>query len=139
MREYLVAIALILACPSGDKAQRQTKFTKYGYGVTTCETWLTTPPPSDAGMLQWTLGYLTATGYYTATMWNTLLKSSPEIARAASKYCGQHPASQLCQSDGIKDTDSNAVAAWLNQYCKQHPLDDLETASRGLIDALGAK
>jgi hypothetical protein len=89
-------------------------------------------------MLQWTLGYLTAASY-TATMWNTVLKSSPELSKAAAKYCRQHPANQLCQSERFKDTDSNTVAGWLNQYCKQHPSDDLETASRRFIDGLSGK
>jgi hypothetical protein len=88
-------------------------------------------------MLQWTLGYVTAAGYYTAAIWNSLLDANPDLATFLSTYCSQQPAARLCRNQLVKKTDADAISAWLNLYCRDHPIDDLETANRALVESLG--
>ncbi len=131
----IVLIACLLLSVPGT-AQRQTSYVVYGHGLTSCGKWLATPSPDDAAMLQWALGYVTAGGYYSAIVWNAVLDTSPELASAAKTYCAANRGEPFCQSQLVKATDSSAISAWLNQYCQTHPLEDLEDASRSLLEEL---
>jgi len=130
-----VCLAILLLVPVN--AQRQTSFMVYGHGLTSCGKWLATPSPDDTEMLQWVLGYVTAAGFQSANFWNALLDSSPEIANQAKTYCASNRGAALCQSQLVRNTDSSAISAWLNQHCKEHPLQDLEDAAKTLVDELG--
>jgi hypothetical protein len=36
----------------------------------------------------------------------------------------------------LRQTDSDAIAAWLDNYCQAHPLDQLDVAADHLVDAI---
>jgi HdeA/HdeB family len=137
-RSLLVVVAVLLLSLRSD-GQQQTTFEKYGSANTTCGTWLTTSGPSHDAMLEWTLGYLTAAGYYTAAIWNGLLAANTPLATELSDYCKRQPDARLCTNQLIKKTDPDAISSWLNGYCGDHRSQDLETASRALVESLGDK
>jgi hypothetical protein len=36
----------------------------------------------------------------------------------------------------LKETDSDAISAWVDNYCKEHPLDDISEAAAALVREL---
>lgn len=48
---------------------------------------------------------------------------------SSAGYYGQQP----------KETDSQAIDAWVDDYCTKNPLENLNSAARELVDALRAK
>jgi hypothetical protein len=36
----------------------------------------------------------------------------------------------------LRDTDPDAVAAWVDNYCREHPLEKLQVAAASLVDEL---
>jgi len=36
----------------------------------------------------------------------------------------------------LRETDSDAVAAWVDKYCREHPLNDISDAAASLVDEL---
>jgi hypothetical protein len=81
----------------------------YGSGARSCGTWL-----EDRGNsilhnteLSWVLGWLSASSLF-------------------SEALGKH----------LRDTDANAVGAWVDKYCRENPLNNIAAASGALIDEL---
>lgn len=36
----------------------------------------------------------------------------------------------------LRDTDAEAVAAWVDNYCREHPLNNIREAAASLVDEL---
>ena len=45
---------------------------------------------------------------------------------AAGYYSGQP----------LRDTDSQAIAAWVDKYCHEHPLSKIADAAKSLVETL---
>jgi hypothetical protein len=37
---------------------------------------------------------------------------------------------------GLRETDSDAVAAWVDKYCREHRLNNVKDAAASLVDEL---
>jgi hypothetical protein len=40
-------------------------------------------------------------------------------------------------ANGLRETDSAAIAAWVDNYCRQNPLKDIQDAAASLVSELG--
>ena len=73
MKHVVMVACLLLTCLLPVNAQRQTSYMIYGEGLTSCGKWLATPPPDDAAMHQWVLGY---SAYIVRSSWALSTKSA---------------------------------------------------------------
>lgn len=82
----------------------------YGVGMKSCGAWLQERKPGSSDWFQ--IGQWVL-GYVTAY-----------------GYYGTHD---------LRDVDSRAMSAWIDNYRQQNPLEDIETAAQKLIDTLKTK
>jgi hypothetical protein len=80
----------------------------YGAGTRSCGNWLADRGNIHDVEIEWVLGWLSA--------------SSTWIS-------GLTPSS-------LRQTDADAVSAWVDKYCREHPLDRIAKAAMSLVDEL---
>ena len=103
----LCAASLASAQPPGQAgAPSGVEVTVYGAGTASCGKWLADrqTPPLHNNELSWVLGFLTASG---------------------SLFEELHLR--------LRQTDADAVAAWVDKYCRENPLKDIGDASANLV------
>lgn len=79
----------------------------YGAGTRSCGSWLADRDTMHHMDLSWVLGFLSASDSFMVGL-------------------GRH----------MRETDANAVSAWLDKYCRDHPLRSLAEASDELMGEL---
>ena len=106
------AMATVLLCAAISTSARAAdpgkSFTIYGAGTKSCGNWLADRKEGQAMEqveLSWALGWLSASGAWLGV---------------------EHPGSYL------RETDANAIAAWLDKYCRDNPLKSIADASSSL-------
>lgn len=86
------------------------RYNNYGAGLTTCGTWLA--ERGDSRQQQaWSLDH----------QWVLVWVS------AAGYYYVQ---------GGLRDTDANSIAAWVDKYCRENPLNKIKDAAKSLVTEL---
>jgi hypothetical protein len=101
-----LVIAALVLCGLATEA-RADKFTNYGQGMQSCGAWLASST-DKADRLFFTTWIL---GWVSA----------------AGYYDAQ---------GALRETDSDAIAAWVDNYCHAHPLDHIAVAAAALVTAL---
>jgi hypothetical protein len=89
--------------------------TVFGYGGETCGAWTANGTPGT-GRDGYSLGQIA---------WMTGAISEAAILLLENR-----------QVDMLRNTDADALIAWINNYCQQHPLNQLQTAINALIAEL---
>jgi hypothetical protein len=112
MKPCLLAIALTLQTSAASAAA----FHVLGAGVDSCGSYLNYRQIPDAeavtmNTLAWLEGYLTAYNKY--------------VAKGGDVLAGKF--------------DVNSIQDWLDNYCKANPSDDINTATKNLVDELRAR
>lgn len=106
----LSSAAVFIAVATTVASPALADYKGYGVGMKSCGAWL---QERKSGTGDWYQMGQWVLGYVTAY-----------------GYYGTHD---------LKDVDSHAMSAWIDNYCQQNPLEDIETAARKLIDTLKTK
>ena len=108
----LVLAMLLVGCVSA-----HGEITIYGAGAESCAKWSQTREESDArGFVLWVLGWLSGAGYY-------------DVARIYSYN----------KSGELVQTDSEAIAVWVDDYCRENPRDQVSDAAKALVKELAQR
>ena len=112
MRRVLVigVITLLVVTGVGVKARKQRTYAVYAEGVTSCFAWVENRKTSKE--IDWEFKGQWILGWLSG----------------ASLYAAQ-----------LKETDKDAVYAWVDDYCTANSLKDLDEAARDLVEALRVK
>jgi len=108
-----MAAALLCAAISGSAQTAQTlpsdKYRDYGAGVASCGKWL-------ADRSDW------------------LANRSIQHGVDLSWVLGWLSAAGYYDVRGdLRDTDADAVTAWVDKYCREHPLNEIDEAASSLV------
>jgi hypothetical protein len=98
----------VFLCSAGrlESASRTTA-TIYGVGNHSCGKWLALPRDDD----DWFIHISWVSGWLSA-------------------------AGHYDVHGSLSETDSDAIAAWMDNYCRQHPLKSIDDAAAGLVREL---
>lgn len=107
----LMAVLLVAAA----HAQANGDVGTYGAGTSSCGNWLEEKRKIDRGEF--------SASYYVGISWVQGYLSAWGVALAAADV-------------KLKKTDSDAMAAFIENYCRENPLEDLLVASTELVMAL---
>jgi hypothetical protein len=103
------AVALIILCGMGTQVAAGTA-TVYGAGTESCGKWIASS--TNPGIRAWEVSWVL--GWLTAAGYYRV-------------------------AGDLKETDSDAIAAWVDNYCRANPLDTVGTAATGLIKTLAER
>jgi len=103
-------IVVVLAATLRAQEQYSGNYTVYGYGASSCGTWLRDAARSDKSFYEleqaWLAGFVSGVGYV--------------------------------NDRRLNKTDINGMKAYVDRYCADHPLDDIAKAAQTLVVALEA-
>ena len=110
--KYVCAIALIIFCGATNQAVAVNpgQFMSYGSGAASCGKWLASS--HDSGDRNRKLNWVL--GWLSAAGYYDVLGS-------------------------LKETDSDAIAAWVDNYCRDKPLDTISNAASALVRTLAVR
>jgi hypothetical protein len=102
----LATVLLYVAISGSAQAAPSGQYTTYGEGSLSCGTWL---------------AHRTGGEQYPYNAW----------------VLGWVSAAGYYQVRGaLRDTDSNALIAWVDKYCREHPLDPINKAANRVVESL---
>ena len=114
MRQVLVVLVLVLTVVEIGQAVQERGWWTYGAGLGSCGEWSAEHPNQRISV----------------TMRNAYLQQW--VLGFVSGFSRTFP-------EPPRQTDANAIMAWITQYCVAHPLDTVSTASRELTEELSKR